>query len=152
MKYFRNFLNKPRGLYFSIIAMMTLTVVLMKVSFSYYIPVSKDTTIMTIQEIQNVLTIEGYDNEIEFAPNETKELVFHVKSNNDIDTSYSLFYEGESFLIENKSAIKRDLSPQEETSFIVSITNQTEETNNIKFKITSGFKGKPIEVNKNIIK
>lgn len=152
MKYFRGFLNKPRGLYFSIITMMTLTVVLMKVSFSYYIPVSKDTSVMTIQEINNVLTIDGYSNEIEFEPNETKELVFHVKSNNEIDTTFILFYEGDNFLIENMSAIKRDLSPQEENSFIIKVTNEKEEKNNIRFNITSGFKGKSIEVKENAIK
>jgi hypothetical protein len=131
---------------------MTLTVILMKVSFSYYIPVSKDTTIMSVQEINNVLSIEGYSNEIEFTPNETKELVFHVKSNNDIDTTYLVSYIGDSFLIENKSAIKRDLNPQEETSFIVSVTNTKKENNNIKFDITSGFKGKTIEVKEKVIK
>jgi len=131
---------------------MTLTVILMKVSFSYYIPVSKDTTIMSVQEINNVLSIEGYNNEIEFTPNETKELVFHVKSNNDIDTTYLVSYIGDSFLIENKSAIKRDLNAQEETSFIVSVTNTKEENNNIKFDITSGFKGKIIEVKEKVIK
>ena len=71
MKYLRDFVNKPRGMYFSIVTMMTLTVILMKVSFSYYIPVSKDTAIMSVQEINNVLSIEGYSNEIEFTPNET---------------------------------------------------------------------------------
>jgi len=152
MKYLRDFLNKPRGMYFSIVTMMTLTVILMKVSFSYYIPVSKDTTIMSVQEINNVLSIEGYNNEIEFTPNETKELVFHVKSNNDIDTTYLVSYIGDSFLIENKSAIKRDLNAQEETSFIVSVTNTKEENNNIKFDITSGFKGKIIEVKEKVIK
>ncbi len=152
MKYLRDFVNKPRGMYFSIVTMMTLTVILMKVSFSYYIPVSKDTTIMSVQEINNVLSIEGYNNEIEFTPNETKELVFHVKSNNDIDTTYLVSYIGDSFLIENKSAIKRDLNPQEETSFIVSVTNTKEENNNIKFDITSGFKGKTIEVKEKVIK
>lgn len=152
MKYLRDFVNKPRGMYFSIVTMMTLTVILMKVSFSYYIPVSKDTTIMSVQEINNVLSIEGYNNEIEFTSNETKELVFHVKSNNDIDTTYLVSYIGDSFLIENKSAIKRDLNPQEETSFIVSVTNTKEENNNIKFDITSGFKGKTIEVKEKVIK
>ena len=152
MKYLRDFVNKPRGMYFSIVTMMTLTVILMKVSFSYYIPVSKDTAIMSVQEINNVLSIEGYSNEIEFTPNETKELVFHVKSNNDIDTTYLVSYIGDSFLIENKSAIKRDLNPQEETSFIVSVTNTKEENNNIKFDITSGFKGKTIEVKEKVIK
>lgn len=152
MKEFLKVFNKPRGIYFSIITMLTISMILMKVSFSFFVIDSTDTSVLTADKLINVLSIEDNENEITFSPNETKELTLHVKSENDIDSSFIVTYEGESFLLENLSAIKTDIEPFQENSFIIRVTNKLDVDNTIKFNITSGFKGKPIEVNENIIK
>ena len=152
MKKLFEVLSKPRSIYFSIVAMLTLTLVLMKVSFSYYIPVSVDNASLTIPDIVNVLSIDGYDNEIEFDANETKELTFKVTSKNEIESSYVVFYDGEDFTIENLSAINSNINPLEENTFIIKVTNNLDTNNTIKFNIKSGFANKGINVEKNIIK
>lgn len=153
MKDFFKWFNKPRGLYFSIITMLTISMLLMKVSFSYFVVDSSDTDVLTAEKLVNVLSIENYEGTtLVFEPNEEKELVIHIRSENDIASSYVVSYEGESFLIENLSATKSDIEPFQENSFIIKVTNKMNEQNKIKFNITSGFKGKLIEVNDNIIK
>ena len=152
MKKLSEVLSKPRSIYFSIITMLTLTLVLMKVSFSYYIPVSVDNASLTVPDIINVLSIDGYNNEIEFEANETKELTFKVSSKNEIESSYVVFYDGENFTIENLSAISSNINPLEEKSFIIKVTNNLDTNNTIKFDIKSGFVGKKIDVENNIIK
>ena len=152
MKKLIEVLSKPRSIYFLIVAMFTLTLVLMKVSFSYYIPVSVDNASLTIPDIVNVLSIDGYNNEIEFNPNETKELNFKVTSKNEIESSYVVFYDGENFSIENLSAISSSINPLEENTFTIKVTNNLDDYNIIRFNIKSGFVGKDIDVEKNIIK
>ncbi len=152
MKKLSEVLSKPRSIYFSIITMLTLTLVLMKVSFSYYIPVSVDNASLTVPDIVNVLSNDGYNNEIEFEANETKELTFKVVSKNEIESSYVVFYDGEEFTIENLSAISSSINPLEEKTFIIKVTNNLDINNTIKFDIKSGFVGKKIDVENNIIK
>jgi hypothetical protein len=152
MKKLSEVLSKPRSIYFSIVAMLTLTLILMKVSFAYYIPVSVDNTSLTIPDIVNVLSIDGYNNEITFDANETKELTFKVSSKNEIESSYVVYYEGEDFTIEKETAISSIINPLEENTFIIKFTNNLNTNNTIKFDIKSGFINKEIYVNKNIIK
>ncbi|MCR5483337.1 MAG: hypothetical protein K6E99_02895 [Bacilli bacterium] len=152
MKKLIEVLSKPRSIYFLIVAMFTLTLVLMKVSFSYYIPVSVDNASLTIPDIINVLSIDGYNNEIEFNPNETKELTFKVTSKNEIESSYVVFYEGENFSIENLTSVGSSINPLEENTFTIKVTNNLDDYNIIRFNIKSGFVGKDIDVEKNIIK
>ncbi len=152
MKKLIEVLSKPRSIYFSIVAMLTLTLILMKVSFAYYIPTSVDNASLTIPDIVNVLSIDGYNNEITFDANETKELTFKVKSMNEIETSYVVFYEGDNFTIENKTAISSNIKPLEENTFIIKVTNNLDTSNTIKFDIKSGFVNKEINVDNNIIK
>ena len=144
-------LGKSRSIYFSIIAMLTLTLCLMKVSFSYYIPVSKDTNELKVSEIVNVLTINDYEsNEITFDANETKELTFKVESKNEIESSYVVFYLGENFAIENLTTINSNTNPFEEKTFTIKVTNNLNELNTIKFDIKSGFKNKTIDLDENV--
>jgi hypothetical protein len=152
MKKLIEVLSKPRSIYFLIVAMFTLTLVLMKVSFSYYIPVSVDNASLTIPDIVNVLSIDGYNNEIEFNPNETKELTFKVTSKNEIESSYVVFYDGENFSIENLTSVGSNINPLEENTFTIKVTNNLDDYNIIRFNIKSGFVGKDIDVEKNIIK
>lgn len=144
-------LSKPRSIYFSIIAMLTLTLCLMKVSFSYYIPVSVDKDEMKVEELVNILTIKDYNSkEIVFEPNETKELTFSVLSQNEIDSSFIVFYYGENFAIENLTSISSSNSPFEEKTFTIKVTNNLETSNTIRFDIKSGFKDKTIDLNENV--
>ena len=155
MKELLKTLSKPRSIYFSIIAMLTLTLCLMKISFSYYIPVSKDTDELNVNEIVNILTIEDYDSkEIAFEANETKELTFKVQSQNEIESSYVVFYVGDNFAIENLTTINSTNNPFEEKTFTIKVTNNLDQVNTIKFDIKSGFKNKTIDLNEdvNIIK
>ena len=152
MKKLIEVLSKPRSIYFSIVAMLTLTLILMKVSFSYYIPVSVDNAFLTIPDIVNVLSIDEYDKKIEFTPNETKELTFKVASKNEIESSYVVFYEGEDFTIEPLTTISSNINPLEVNTFIIKVTNNLDTNNTIKFDIKSGFANKKIDVDKNIIK
>jgi hypothetical protein len=153
MKELFKVLSKPRSIYFSIVAMLTLTLLLMKISFSYYIPVSVDNASLTLPDIVNVLSIEDEEsNEVTFGANETKELTFKVLSRNEIESSYVIFYEGENFSIENETTIGSKINPFEEKTFTIKVTNNQDSINIIKFDIKSGFSGKEIEVNGNIIK
>lgn len=153
MKELLKVLSKPRSIYFSIVAMLTLTLVLMKISFSYYIPLSVDNATLTLPDIKNVLSIDGYEtNEIVFEPNETKELTIKVNSENEIESSFIVFYEGENFLVENETAISSKINPFEEKQIIIKVTNNLDISNTIKFDIKSGFNDKTIEVTENIIK
>ena len=153
MKELLKVLSKPRSIYFSIVAMLTLTLVLMKISFSYYIPLSVDNATLTLPDIKNVLSIDGYKtNEIVFEPNETKELTIKVNSENEIESSFIVFYEGENFLVENETAISSKINPFEEKQIIIKVTNNLDISNTIKFDIKSGFNDKTIEVTENIIK
>ena len=153
MKELLKVLSKPRSIYFSIVAMLTLTLVLMKISFSYYIPLSVDKGELKVPDLKNVLIVDGYDsNELVFEPNESKELTLKVNSENEIESSFVIFYEGENFTIEPLTAINSKINPFEEKKFIIKVTNNLDTNNTIKLDIKSGFNDKTIEVTENIIK
>jgi hypothetical protein len=152
MKRLIEFLTKPRGIYFSIVAVLTLTMFLMTISFSYYVPTSTYRQEMQVK-IDNVLSIDDYDtNTITFNPHEEKEITFRIKSNSTVDSLYYIYYDNNANIsFEIISSSDSTLEVGEEETVVVKFTNLSEEETTVDFYSAYGFIGKDIEVDGTII-
>lgn len=152
MKRLIEFLTKPRGIYFSIVAALTLTMFLMTISFSYYVPTSTYRQEMQVK-IDNVLSIDDYDtNTITFNPHEEKEITFRIKSNSTVDSLYYIYYDNNANVsFEIISSSDSTLEVGEEETVVVKFTNLSEEETIVDFYSAYGFIGKDIEVDGTII-
>ena len=90
MKFFKSFIKKPRNVYFSIVAMLTIVAGLASISFSYYIDESSTEGILKYNAIDNRLqSPDLVDGNVALAPHETKEIELYVMSNNSFMSQYN---------------------------------------------------------------
>lgn len=154
MKKLKEFLIKPRGIYFSIVAVLTLTMFLMTISFSYYVPTSTTKTEMTVGEIVNTLSIDDNEtNSIVLGSLEEKTITFRIKSYNLIDTMYYIYYDKNiNISYEIIDGSDNTIKESDEETITVKFTNNSEEEVTVGFNIASGFVGKTLEVDGIIVK
>lgn len=154
MKKLKEFLIKPRGIYFSIVAVLTLTMFLMTISFSYYVPTSTTKTEMTVGEIVNTLSIDDNEtNSIVLGSLEERTITFRIKSYNLIDTMYYIYYDKNiNISYEIIDGSDNTIKESGEETITVKFTNNSEEEVTVGFNIASGFVGKALEVDGIIVK
>ena len=139
-------MNKKRNVFFIIILLLTCIFGFSYISFSYYTGVSNEVENVNIVKIDNELTIDGYEGtNVVLKPNETKSINLIVKSLNPIKTSYKLFYESDKDVLVNVVSVLPDrIDAKDKQLITVSLTNESNEENNIKFNIYSNYLGREI--------
>jgi hypothetical protein len=89
----KEFISKPKHLYFGVILMFVLVVGLASVSFSYVEESSNNTKQTEVIEIDTRMSSEVLkDGKITLAGNEARTFKIDVMSNNSFDSYYSLYY------------------------------------------------------------
>ncbi len=93
----KEFISKPKHLYFGVILMFVLVVGLASVSFSYVEESSNNTKQTEVIEIDTRMSSEVLkDGKITLAGNEARTFKIDVMSNNSFDSYYSLYYKCDS--------------------------------------------------------
>ena len=89
----KEFISKPKHLYFGVILMFVLVIGLASVSFSYVEESSNNTKQTEVIEIDTRMSSEVLkDGKITLAGNEARTFKIDVMSNNSFDSYYSLYY------------------------------------------------------------
>lgn len=90
----KEFLSKPKHLYFSVMLMFVLVIGLASVSFSYVSESSNNTTQSELLEIDTrISSTELRMGDISLKANESRTFKISVMSNNGFESSYALNYE-----------------------------------------------------------
>ncbi len=155
MKFIKSFVKKPRNVYFSIIAMMTVVSCLASISFSYYIDESSTEGMLKFDTIDNrIQSPDLVDGNIALAPHETKEISLYVMSNNDMESKYKLIYNTDKNVkIYTNTSIDETIDAKEVKNYTLTVSNFEDEPVTFELKILSSsmsadipFNGNEIEV------
>lgn len=155
MKFIKSFVKKPRNVYFSIIAMMTVVSCLASISFSYYIDESSTEGMLKFDTIDNrIQSPDLVDGNLALAPHETKEINLYVMSNNDMESKYKLIYNTDKNVkIYTNTSIDETIDAKEVKNYTLTVSNFEDEPVTFEFKILSSsmsadipFNGNEIEV------
>lgn len=155
MKFIKSFVKKPRNVYFSIIAMMTVVSCLASISFSYYIDESSTEGMLKFDTIDNrIQSPDLVDGNIALAPHETKEINLYVMSNNDMESKYKLIYNTDKNVkIYTNTSIDETIDAKEVKNYTLTVSNFEDEPVTFELKILSSsmsadipFNGNEIEV------
>lgn len=142
------FLKKPRNIYFSIIAMLTVVTGLVSISFSYYIDDSTNSNIIEVSKVDNRIQsdelIQGY---ITIPAQETKEIIVYIMSNNDFESKFKLYYKTDDNVeVLSESEIDDQISSHDVLEYKLIISNYDEEESEVFIGIANGYIGKTIEL------
>ena len=89
----KNFIAKPRNIYFSLMLLVTLVAGLFSISFSYYIDESSTEGLLKVKGLDNRIQSDDLvDGVVSLAPHETKTINLYVMSNNTKETRYAIYY------------------------------------------------------------
>lgn len=155
MKFIKSFVKKPRNVYFSIIAMMTVVSCLASISFSYYIDESSTEGMLKFDNIDNrIQSPDLVDGNLALAPHETKEINLYVMSNNDMESKYKLIYNTDKNVkIYTNTSIDETIDAKEVKNYTLTVSNFEDEPVTFELKILSSsmsadipFNGNEIEV------
>lgn len=142
------FLKKPRNIYFSIIAMLTVVTGLVSISFSYYIDDSTNSNIIEVSKVDNRIQsdelIQGY---ITIPAQETKEITVYIMSNNDFDSKFKLYYKTDDNVeVLSESEMDDQISSHDVLEYKLIISNYDEKESEVFIGIANGYIGKTIEL------
>lgn len=155
MKFIKSFIKKPRNVYFSIIAMMTVVTCLVSISFSYYIDESSMDGLLEFVEIDNrIQSPDLVDGNVSLAPHETKEIEIYVMSNNTFDSKYKLIYNTDKNVKVFTDTLMDDvISAKEVKNYKLTLSNFEDESVSFELKLISSdinsevqFDGNEIEI------
>lgn len=147
MKFIKNFVKKPRNVYFSIIAMMTIISGLVSISFSYYIDESSTEGELKFTKIDNrIQSPDLIDGNISLAPHETKEITLYIMSNNDFQSKYKLIYNTDKNVkIFSETPLDEVIDAKEVKDYKLIVSNFEDESVTFELKILSNEINKTIE-------
>lgn len=143
MKFIKEFIKKPRNIYFGIILMLTLVTGLVSVSFSYFIDESSTEGVLKFAEIDNrIQSPDLVDKNVSLAPHETKEIDIYVMSNNNFDTDFSLIYKtNDDVKVYSDRKLSTTLTAKEVQNYHLVISNYGDSAANLELDIVSFNKG-----------
>lgn len=144
-------LNKPKNIYFCLVAMLTLVLSLANISFSYVEKTNPEGKLI-LSEVDNRIDCLEYRNcEISLLPNQTIVTPVYVMSNNNFEADFIL-YTNDLISVKSLDEIVRTIKPRSVLKYNLEITNEEEIEKVIKLNIKSGYKDSNIEVEGTIIK
>lgn len=147
MKFIKEFIKKPRNVYFSIILMLTLVTGLVSISFSYYIDESSTEGELKFTKIDNrIQSPDLIDGNISLAPHETKEITLYIMSNNDFQSKYKLIYNTDKNVkIFSETPLDEVIDAKEVKDYKLIVSNFEDESVTFELKILSNEINKTIE-------
>lgn len=155
MKFFKSFIKKPRNVYFSIVAMLTIVAGLASISFSYYIDESSIEGILKYNAIDNRLqSPDLVDGNVALAPHETKEIELYVMSNNSFMSQYKVIYKtSQNVKVYSENMMADVIDAKEVQNYKFVISNYDDVPAQIELEVVSSemnkdlnFEGNEVEV------
>ena len=136
----RDFIRKPRNIYFSIVTLLTVVTCLISISFSFYIDESNDGYV-NISKLDNRIQSDLLNNgDITVNPNSTITFNLYVMSNNDFDSVYKVMYQcNENVYVKSLSHNGINIGSHDVHEVKVQIENTSNDVQNIHFGIISGY-------------
>lgn len=149
MKFIKSFVKKPRNVYFSIIAMLTVVSGLVSISFSYFIDESSTEGVMEFKEIDNrIQSPDLVDGNIALAPHETKEIELYIMSNNNMTTKYKLVYDTDKNVkIYTDQEMDETIEAKEVKNYKLTVSNFEDTPVQFELKILSSYINTDITTN-----
>ncbi len=154
MKFIKEFIKKPRNVYFSIILMLTLVTGLVSISFSYYIDESSTEGTLKFDVIDNrIQSPDLVDKNVSLAPHETKEIDVYVMSNNNFDTDFFLIYKTENDVkVYSDKEISKTITAKEVQNYHLIISNYSDVAASLELDLVSYNKGgMPESINDKVV-
>lgn len=153
MKFIKSFVKKPRNVYFSIIAMLTVVSGLVSISFSYFIDESSTEGVMEFKEIDNrIQSPDLVDGNIALAPHETKEIELYIMSNNNMTTKYKLVYDTDKNVkIYTDQEMDETIEAKEVKNYKLTVSNFEDTSVQFELKILSSNINTDITTNSKIV-
>lgn len=149
MKKVKEFISRPRNVYFSIILMLTLISGLASISFSYYIDDSNMfTQKFSVDVVDNRLQSEYIeDGKLHLEPSETLTFDVNIISNNDFDSIYKYYYITDNNI--DIAIVKDDfkIGAKDIKKVSIEVTNNDLEEASVTIGIVSGYPDKKINLN-----
>lgn len=148
MRKIRKIINKPRNIYYCLIAMLTVVVGLVSISFSYYISESgNNVRSLSLSVVDNQIKCDSLKNGVlKVAPNETVTFSLYVMSNNNFESSFKLFYKADTDNLKvYAEKLKDSIGAYDIQSVDITVINYTNEEQSIEFGIANGYLNTEIE-------
>lgn len=155
MDKFIRFIRRPRNLYFCIIAMLTVVVGLLGVSFSYYVDDSNPETELQLPAVDTRIQSDGIiGGEVAVDAFETVDIDVYVMSNNDFETKFQLYYKASgNGSVLSEEPIRETIGDHDVYKYTLSFANFSEEPVIFKLDVASGYvdselnyDGYPVEI------
>ena len=133
--------NKNKTVFLAISIMFIICTCYTSLSFSYFInPSTTEADVLTSALVNNYIE---YDGENVLAPNETRNVVLNITSNNDFDSYFKVFYKGD-IKVECYERTMDLIKANEKKSINVVISNISDEYKSFSFGIESALSGEEI--------
>lgn len=133
--------NKNKTVFLAISIMFIICTCYTSLSFSYFInPSTTEADVLTSALVNNYIE---YDGENVLAPNETRNVVLNITSNNDFDSYFKVFYKGD-IKVECDERTMDLIKANEKKSINVVISNISDEYKSFSFGIESALSGEEI--------
>lgn len=133
--------NKNKTVFLAISIMFIICTCYTSLSFSYFInPSTTEADVLTSALVNNYIE---YDGENVLAPNETRNVVLNITSNNNFDSYFKVFYKGD-IKIECDERTMDLIKANEKKSINVVISNMSDEYKSFSFGIESALSGEEI--------
>ena len=133
--------NKNKNIFLAISIMFIICTCYTSLSFSYFInPSTTEADVLTSALVNNYIE---YDGENVLAPNETRNVVLNITSNNDFDSYFKVFYKGD-IKVECEDRTMDLIKANEKKSINVVISNMSDEYKSFSFGIESALSGEEI--------
>lgn len=133
--------NKNKTVFLAISIMFIICTCYTSLSFSYFInPSTTEADVLTSALVNNYIE---YDGENVLAPNETRNVVLNITSNNDFDSYFKVFYKGD-IKVECDERTMDLIKADEKKSINVVISNMSDEYKSFSFGIESALSGEEI--------
>lgn len=155
MKNLYNFLKRPRNVYFSIVAMLTVVTGLVSISFSYYVDESTNSGLIKFSSIDNRIQsddlVDGY---ITLSGHETKTITVYVMSNNNFESKFKLYYKTDgNAQVSSDVVLDETIESKEVYAYDLYVSNFDDKENKVYIGISNAylddsvqFDGKEIEI------
>lgn len=141
MSKIREFISKPRNIYYCGIVLLTIVTGLVSISFSYYINESGDSKYLSLSVVDNqIQSDELVNNILSIDGNESKTFNLYVISNNNFESIYKLFYKAKNVDIRIKAdKLYPSIHAHDVQVLTITVDNYTSIEQKIEFGIASGY-------------
>ena len=155
MDSFKDFMKRPRNVYFSIVVMLVVVTGLVSISFSYYIDDSMNgNQYVQLSEIDNKIQSDDLTSNVITVPAKTNKIItINVISNNDFASAFRLYYttDGNNTLVASREPINDSIDARDVLTYNIDFVNNGNQDTTITLGIVNGYIGSTINTPGTII-